>query len=140
MLGERRLFADSNIVLYALGDDSSKRQAAWQILFERPVISVQVLNECSNILVKKRKVDKAKVGGIMQDILCFTTVEAIGFPEVEAAWRLMERYRYSYFDSLILASALRAGCQTVYSEDMQHGQTIEGKVIVTNPFLPWPKQ
>lgn len=132
---ERRAFVDSNIVLYAIGDESFKRQVAWRILFQSPVISVQVLNECSNVLIKKRKVDKSDVRATLQDILQFVSVEAIDFPMIETAWDLMERYRFSYFDSLILASALTAGCQTLYSEDMQHGQVINGRLTIVNPFL-----
>jgi predicted nucleic acid-binding protein len=77
---ERRAFVDSNIVLYAMGDESFKRQAAWRILFQSPVISVQVLNECSNVLIKKRQVDKSNVRAIVQDVLHFVSVEAIGLP------------------------------------------------------------
>lgn len=132
---ERRAFVDSNIVLYAIGDESAKRQAAWRILFQFPVISVQVLNECSNVLIKKRKVDKSNVRVTLQDILQFVSVEAIDYPMIETTWDLMERYRFSYFDSLILASALTVGCQTLYSEDMQHGQVINGQITIINPFL-----
>jgi len=136
MPAERLAFADSNIVLYALGDEPLKRQVAWRILFQSPVISVQVLNECSNVLIKKRKVDKSKVRATLEDVLQFASVEAIGLPTVEAAWTLMDRYRFSYFDSLILASALMADCQILYSEDMRHGQVIDGQLTIVNPFLP----
>jgi predicted nucleic acid-binding protein len=47
---------------------------------------------------------------------------------------LAERYQYSYFDSLILASALEAGCQILYSEDLQDGQRIENQLMIVNPF------
>ncbi len=49
---------------------------------------------------------------------------------------LLDRYRFSYFDSLILASALTANCQILYSEDLQHGQVIDGRLTIINPFLP----
>ena len=61
MPAEQRAFIDSNVVLYALGTETSKQQAAWRILFQFPLISVQVLNECSNVLIKKRKIDKSLV-------------------------------------------------------------------------------
>jgi predicted nucleic acid-binding protein len=53
----------------------------------------------------------------------------------ETAWKLQARYRFSYFDSLIIAAALAAGCSTLYSEDMQHGQVIAGRLTISNPFL-----
>jgi len=134
---DRRIFIDSNIVLYALGDELPKRQTAWQLLFQSPTISVQVLNECSNILVRKRNVDKSDVRTILEDILQFTHVENIGLAVVQLAWDLMGRYRYSYFDSLILASSLSAECQILYSEDMQHAQVIEGRLTIVNPFIDY---
>jgi predicted nucleic acid-binding protein len=136
MPAEQRAFIDSNIVLYALGTDTVKQQAAWRVLFQFPLISVQVLNECSNVLIKKRKIDKSLVRSTLQDILKFVSVEAIGMPIVETAWILLDRYRFSYFDSLILASALTADCQILYSEDLQHGQVIDGRLTIINPFLP----
>lgn len=136
MPAEQRTFIDSNIVLYALGTETLKQQAAWRVLFQFPLISVQVLNECSNVLIKKRKIDKSLVRSTLQDILKFVSVEAIGLPVVETAWILLDRYRFSYFDSLILASALTAHCQILYSEDLQHGQVIDGRLTIINPFLP----
>ena len=136
MPAEQRAFIDSNIVPYALGDDLLKQQAAWRILFQFPLISVQVLNECSNVLIKKRKIDKSLVLSTLQDILKFVSVEAIGMPIVETAWILLDRYQFSYFDSLILASALTANCQILYSEDLQHGQVIDERLTIINPFLP----
>jgi predicted nucleic acid-binding protein len=47
---------------------------------------------------------------------------------------VMERYRFSFYDSLIIATALEASCTTLYSEDMQHGQLIENKLLIINPF------
>jgi predicted nucleic acid-binding protein len=132
---EQRAFIDSNIVLYALGDELLKQQAAWRILFQFPLISVQVLNECSNVLIKKQKLDKSLIRSTLQDVLQFVSVEAIGLPVVETAWALLDRYRFSYFDSLILASALTANCQILYSEDLQHGQVIDGRLTIVNPFL-----
>lgn len=51
------------------------------------------------------------------------------------ALKVFEKYGYSIFDSLIIAAALEARCHTLYSEDMQHGQLIEGTLKITNPFL-----
>ncbi len=136
MPAEQRAFIDSNVILYALGTDLLKQQAAWRVLFQFPLISIQVLNECSNVLIKKRKIDKSLVRSTLQDILQFVSVEAIDLSVVETAWVVLERYQFSYFDSLILASALTAHCQVLYSEDLQHGQIIDGRLTIINPFLP----
>ena len=97
---------------------------------------MSIYNECSNVLIKKRKIDKSLVRSTLQDILKFVSVEAIGMPIVETAWMVLDRYQFSYFDSLILASALTANCQILYSEDLQHGQVIDGRLTIINPFLP----
>ncbi len=54
---------------------------------------------------------------------------------VKEAIALGERYQLSHWDSLIVAAALRANCDTLYSEDMQHGQLIDGRLTVINPFI-----
>jgi predicted nucleic acid-binding protein len=53
---------------------------------------------------------------------------------MQRALDIVGRYGFSWFDSLIVATALDAGCDTLYTEDLQHGQVIEGKLTVTNPF------
>jgi predicted nucleic acid-binding protein len=51
------------------------------------------------------------------------------------ASRLRDAYSFSYWDSFIVAAALDAGCATLYSEDMQHGQKVESGLIIINPFI-----
>lgn len=61
-------------------------------------------------------------------------IRLIGLDTIRSAQAIRSAYRFSYWDSLILATALEAGCSTVYSEDMQHGQVIEKRLTVINPF------
>jgi len=63
------------------------------------------------------------------------TVEIITLATVHKALDVRERYGFSWYDSLIVAAALAAGCQRLYSEDMQHGQLIDGQLSVINPFV-----
>ena len=63
-------------------------------------------------------------------------VELITLATVHVALEIRERYGFSWYDSLIVAAALESGCELLYSEDMQHGQVIEGRLRVINPFLP----
>jgi predicted nucleic acid-binding protein len=60
----------------------------------------------------------------------------VGLHEIRAAWILAARYGFSHYDSLILAAALSAGCTTLYTEDMQHGQVIDERLTLIDPFLP----
>lgn len=135
MPAAERAFIDSHIVLYALDADQQKRDVAWNLLFTRPCISLQVLNECSNVLNRKRQWHVQDVAQALDKILRFVTVEYSDIATVRLAWKLLERYRFSYYDSLILAAALSAGCSLLYSEDMQHEQVIEGRLTIVNPFL-----
>lgn len=58
----------------------------------------------------------------------------VSLTETRTAWLLAERYGYSHYDSLILATALMIGCDTLYTEDMQHGQVINQQLTLLNPF------
>jgi len=135
MPAAERVFIDSNIVLYALDVDERKREVAWSLLFSRPCISLQVLNECSNVLNRKRQWHVRDVAEAVDKILRFVSVEFSDIATVRLAWKLQERYRFSYYDSLILAAALSAGCSSLFSEDMQHEQVIEGRLTIVNPFM-----
>lgn len=135
MPAAERIFIDSNIVLYALDADQQKRELAWRLLFSRPYISLQVVNECSNVLNRKRQWQVRDIAQALDKILRFVSVEYSDIATIRLAWKLQERYRFSYYDSLILAAALSAGCSTLYSEDMQHEQVIEGRLTIVNPFL-----
>jgi predicted nucleic acid-binding protein len=130
-----RIFLDSNIVLYALDADRQKHEIAWNLLFAKPYISLQVLNECSNVLGRKRQWPAEEIAQTLDRILQFVTVEPSDIATVRSAWKLQARYRFSYYDSLIIAAALAAGCAKLYSEDLQHNQVIDGRLTISNPFL-----
>ena len=129
-----KAFLDSNIVLYALDIDITKRDIAWKLLLGMPCISLQVLNECSNVLNRKRQWSAEEVAKTLGHLLAFVRVEPTDVATVRSAWKLQARYRFSYYDSLIISAALAAGCSTLYSEDMQHGQVIEGRLTIIDPF------
>jgi len=134
MPGVERRFIDSNIVLYALDTDVRKHDLAWELLFAKPVISLQVLNECSNVLSRKRKWPVEQIAETLDGILQFVSMESIDVATVRSAWKVQARYGFSYFDSLIIATALAADCTRLYSEDMQHGQVIAGRLTIIDPF------
>ena len=138
MQDSQKIFLDSNIVIYAYCNNSAdKRQKAQELFVEgKIVISTQVLQEMTNTLYRKFKVDfhtiRLLLGECVHNVstLYVNTRETIFF-----ACNIAERYSYSFYDSLIIASALDTGCQILYSEDMQHNQLIEGKLKIVNPFL-----
>jgi predicted nucleic acid-binding protein len=128
------VFLDSNIVLYALGNDEGKRRIARALLAGKPSISTQVVNECSHVLRRKLRMSPAEVGKQLTAVIKAVNLVDVGIHEIYVAWELAERYGYSHFDCLIMASALSSGCLTLYSEDLQRGQVIAGRLTIINPF------
>jgi len=131
-------FLDSNILIYT--DDRgapAKQRAALDLIehcrrFDNGVVSVQVLQEYFTIATRKLGVDRAiarrKVELFGQLHLVETCLD-----DVLAAIDLHRLHEFSFWDALIVRSALRTGCRTLYSEDLQHGRRIEGLQFL-NPF------
>lgn len=129
-------FLDSNIVLYALSDDDYKSGIANRLLASKPCLSTQVINECSHVLRRKLRWSPARIAAELEIVIGLVRLENVDIAQVRLAWMLSERYGFSHYDSLIIASALAADCSTLYSEDLQHGQRIENRLVITNPFTP----
>ena len=131
MAGE---FLDSNVLVYAFTDDA--RAATAQALLDRGcTISVQGLNEFVNVARRKlgHSWDEIRAALAVIRDLC-PIVVPIGLDTHEAALRLAERYGFAMFDALMVATASKAGCTTLWSEDMQDGMLIDGKLRIVNPF------
>ncbi|HTM12598.1 MAG TPA: PIN domain-containing protein [Bryobacteraceae bacterium] len=127
-------FLDTNVVLYAFSQDDTRRQMAETLLAAGGALSVQVLNEF--IAVARRKLDKSwKEVRRALDVLRVFCPEpvALTVETHERAVHIAERYGYSIFDALIIATALYAGASTLYTEDMREGQAIDG-LTIRNPF------
>ena len=129
------VFIDSNIVLYALGDDEDKRAIAAALLADWPTISTQVISECTHVLRRKLKMPADRVAEEMQSVLDVTYLRDVGLYEIRSAWQIASRYGFGHYDCLIIAAALSAGCTTLYTEDLQHGQIIDERLTVLNPFM-----
>lgn len=129
-----RFFADTNIAVYALDADERKRSLALSIMRRRPVISTQVVNEFLNVLLSKRKLERARAHRLARVLMRRCDVVAVTPAITEEAMLLGERYQLNHWDALIVAAALATGCDALYSEDMQEGQVFEGRLTVMNPF------
>ena len=99
-------------------------------------ISTQVLIEFANVYARKLKVVWPGVEAAILEITKELSVHQTAITTVTHATRLAQRCGFSWFDALIVAAALECGCETLYSEDLQHGQVIENSLTVLNPFLP----
>jgi predicted nucleic acid-binding protein len=130
-------FLDTNILLYAASSAKSehgKRTKARELLaMEGGGLSVQVQAEFYVNATGKFNLPHDKVVGILESLDSYPVL-ALTEAVFWAALRIKERYQLSYWDSAILAAALELGCHTVYSEDLNHGQSYAG-IRVINPFI-----
>jgi len=131
-----KVFIDTNIVIYALGPASDKASVVAPLLVGRPTISTQVLTEVTNVVSKRLAMPFAEIRRLLTKLEALCQVELINAKTIHSGLDVMERYRFSWFDSLIIAAALEAGCETLFTEDLQHGQVIENRLTIFNPFLP----
>lgn len=100
----------------------------------RPVINSQVIRETCANLIKKAKMPEVSVQRLLQDWYCDSEVIASNVTQYLLASKLRANSAFSYWDSMIVAAALDAGCVTLYSEDMQHGLQVEGQLTIVNPL------
>ena len=130
----KKSFADTNVIVYLISSDKVKSARAEKILEQKPRISVQVLNEFTNVARKKLKLSWDKISLIMErlDILC--KIEPLTKETNEKARYIAEKYNLSFYDSVIVSSALLSGCEILYSEDMHSGMKIEKTLKIVNPF------
>jgi predicted nucleic acid-binding protein len=127
-------FFDSNVLIYAYSTDA-RRDRALTLIANGGVISAQVLNEFTNVLRNKQKQDWPVVEAAVQSIrFRFPDIVPLTSDTHAAALSLAREHRFAFYDALILASAIEAECDVLYTEDMQHGRTISG-VTVHNPFI-----
>lgn len=128
-------FLDTNILIYATLQPDPRSEAARGLLAQRGVISVQVLNEFASVAHRKLRRPWTDITQALAAIrVLFPQPRPITVDTHEAAVAIAERSGYQLYDALIIASALEAGCVTLFSEDLQDGQVIEGRLTITNPF------
>jgi predicted nucleic acid-binding protein len=127
-------FFDSNTLLYLISPDAGKASRAEQLLRSRGTVSVQVLNEFVNVATRKHALGWAEIEEALLPVQLACRVEPLTVETHERATAIAERYGYRIYDSCILAAALLAGCTTLWSEDLHHGQVIEGRLTIRNPF------
>jgi predicted nucleic acid-binding protein len=126
---------DSNIAVYAFGDDDRKARIAADVIGRADFISAQVLNEFAS--VASRKQGRAwpeiarKVAALRRRIGRIVALDEYAHSD---ALRIAERYQISFYDALMLAVALSGGARTIYSEDMQHGLVIDDTLRIVDPF------
>lgn len=133
-------FVDSNVWLYLLltGQDTAKAEIARQLLRQTDikfVISSQVINEVINGLIRHAVLNEKNIRELIHRL--YVRYEPIAMNEAIhiRASELREAYSFSYWDSLIVSSALYANATILYSEDMQNGLLVADQLRIVNPFL-----
>jgi predicted nucleic acid-binding protein len=127
-------FFDTNILVYAQ-QTGAKADRARALFADGGKLSVQVLNEFTAVSRRKLRTEWREIAEAISDALALVDPPlALSLNLHAAAQALAEDHRLSFYDALIVASAIEAGCDILYSEDMQHGRIIGGLAIV-NPFL-----
>jgi predicted nucleic acid-binding protein len=127
-------FFDSNIILYLASSDGAKASRVEELLAERGSISVQVLNECANVLRRKHNMPWPALRAFLFELREGLDVLPVMIDIHEAGLRFAERYGFALYDAMIVAAALSAECDTLWSEDMQDGLVVEKRLRIVNPF------
>jgi len=139
------VFIDSNLWVYAFietqrNEEETKRNKIILLLEEvnkkdNITISVQVINEFHWTVKTKYDVGEGEIRNkVINGILKVAKVTPVDLSIYKSAFQIRDNYNISYWDSLIITSALENGCNILYSEDMQHNQLIENRLRIINPF------
>lgn len=129
-----KAFFDTNVIVYAQRE-GRKGDIARRLMLDGGCISVQVLNELTNVLRRKRGLHWDAIIDVVEDV-----IKMLGDPlpinlDTHRLGVMLARANgFSFYDSLLLAAAIQDGCEVMYSEDMQHGRVL-GALEIRNPFI-----
>jgi len=130
-----RIFLDTNVLLYVYSDEEEKKRISKRIFQEQECLTcLQALNEFCNVCLKKWRFSREGIEEAIDQIAEGCTIMPVSINTLMQALALHERYGYSYYDCVMLASALENGCTKIYSEDMSSGQIIEDRLLILNPY------
>lgn len=130
-----KAFFDTNVLIYAITAGDPRSDMAEKLLATGGVVSAHVLNEL--VAVARRKLGRTweEIGEALSALrtLCPSPV-AITIETHEAAVDIAQQHGYQIYDALVIAAALKSGCDTLYSEDLHDGQKLDGRLTIRNPF------
>lgn len=127
-------FLDTNVLIYLASRDAAKADRAEALVAAGAMTSIQVLNEIANVLRRKIGLSWRETLDFLSTVRSLTKIEALTAETHDAGLRISERYRLSIYDGMIVGAALIAGCDLLWSEDMQDGLVIDGALRIKNPF------
>jgi predicted nucleic acid-binding protein len=131
-----KVFVDTNVFVYLYSeDDEHKRRCAYEAVARYDcMISTQVLNEFSHVCIRKLKSSTDRIKSLISQICSYCDLVYINEDTIDLALEIHGKYNYSYYDSLMVASALETDCKYLFSEDMSDGQVIEDRLTIKNIF------
>ena len=127
-------FFDTNVLVYLASGDAAKADRAQAVLAAGGSISVQVLNELTNVARRKMRMSWADTQAFLGLVRRLVTVHPVTVDIHDLGLGLAERYGFSIYDAMIVASALHAGCDGLWSEHMQDGMVVDEGLRICNPF------
>jgi len=128
-------FIDTSVLFYLLSSETARTDRVEELLLRRGTINTQVLNEFAAAALRKHVLSLAELREFLQSVRALCITHPLTVETHERGLEIVERYGYSLYDSMIIAAALLAECRTLYSEGLQHGQVIEKRLTVINPFV-----
>ncbi len=135
---------DTNILIYAVDVDAGEKHVRSALLVEflsrlQSILPLQALSEFYSATTKKRTLAAVEAASFVHQFRISMQVVPYTVEDLNAAVRIHQQHHLQFFDALMVATARRAGCITFFTEDMQHGRTLEGITLV-NPFHLSPEQ
>ena len=128
-------FFDTNVLLYLTSRDTAKADRVEDLLAGRGIVSVQVLDEFASVASRKFRMTFDEIRDALSAIRSVCKVETADVSTHDLGLDIAERYKYSVYDSMLIAAAIQAGCKNFFTEDLHHGQTIEGSIQKHFPDL-----
>ncbi|MEG3088702.1 PIN domain-containing protein [Sphingomonas sp. PB4P5] len=125
---------DSNILIYIIADDPSKAERGRFLIAEGGTISVQVLNEIVSVSRRKLRLEWPIIVAYLKRLKLLLNVVPVDVAVHNRAVALSMRFNLSFYDAAIVAAALLADCDTLWSEDMHDGLVVDGRLTIRNPF------
>jgi len=138
---DKWIFIDTNLWIYLFFTsqnkaDTEKRRQIKQLIkqYSNIIISTQVMNELSNVCLKKYQLNIESVETYLRELSNIVEIHILDVQTSFSALNLLKKYKFSFYDALIVASTLETNCEILFLEDMQHSQIIENKLLIQNPY------
>ena len=133
-----RTFIDTNILIYFISNEKKKKLRAKEIIFstQEVYISAQVVSEFISVCLSKKLLSIAEITPLINNFMSALRFSSIEESTIKKALQIKQDSNFSYWDSLVIASAIENNCSILYTEDMQDGQIICDSVTIINPFKP----